>query len=258
MKNYIVILLCIAILKGIAQPAVNDTVPDFTVVDVHGNTHHLYSYLEEGKYVCIDFFGTTCDQCQEMVPILSETYQSFGCNDSDVVVLAIDLLHYDGQVLAFEEEYGGIYPAVSGKNGGGEQVYNEWQIAYWPQLVLVNPNKVLISNMNPITQTIIDSVFMNNNISKDSCYATGIENPTLSKENISIFPNPVSDIVHIDFAFMPSSKMNYRLYNTTGRVLLSGFCEAPFSLDLSAFHNGIYLIEILDNLNSYSQKILIN
>lgn len=258
MRNYIVILLCLAILKAIAQPAVNDTVPDFTVVDVNGNTHQLYSYLEDGKYVCIDFFGTTCDQCRDLVPILSETYQSFGCNNSDVVVLAIDLLHYDGQVQDFEEEYGGVYPAVSGKNGGGEQVYNDWQIIYWPQLVLINPNKVLISNMSPINQIIIDSVLMNNNISKDSCHVNGIENQTLSKENISIFPNPVSDIVHIDFDLIPSSKMNYRLYNTTGKVVLSGFCEAPFSLDLSQFINGLYLIEISDNRSSYYQKILIN
>lgn len=31
---------------------------DFTVKDVDGNEHHLYSYLEDGKWVLIDFWAT--------------------------------------------------------------------------------------------------------------------------------------------------------------------------------------------------------
>ncbi len=32
---------------------------DFTVKDTDGNTHTLFSYLNDGKYVLVDFFYTT-------------------------------------------------------------------------------------------------------------------------------------------------------------------------------------------------------
>ena len=38
------------------------TAVDFTVTDTHGNPHNLFSILNSGKYVCIDFFFTTCER----------------------------------------------------------------------------------------------------------------------------------------------------------------------------------------------------
>lgn len=35
------------------------TAVDFTANDTHGNSHTLFDYLGEGKYVLIDFFFTT-------------------------------------------------------------------------------------------------------------------------------------------------------------------------------------------------------
>jgi len=257
MRNYIALLLCLAMFKAIAQPAVNDTVNDFTIVDIHGQSHHLYSYLEEGKYVCIDFFGTTCDQCQELVPVLSHVYQSYGCNQSQVVFLAIDLLHFDGELEIFEEEYGGIYPMISGKNGGGEQVYHDWQIQYWPQLVLINPDKVLVSNMHPINPIIIDSVFSSHQILLDSCDANGIEDHLLNQKNIAVSPNPAKDMLYIDLHKLPISEIEYKLYNSRGNMLSKGCCETHFSLDVSNYATGLYVIEISNNNSSYHQKIMI-
>jgi len=258
MKRYFIIVLFFAILNSIAQPAINDTVPDFSVVDVNGNTHHLYSYLEEGKYVCIDFFGTTCAQCKDLVPILSHTYQSYGCNQSNLVILAVDLLHYDAEVQDFEQEYGGIYPAVSGKNGGGEQVYNDWEIQYWPQLVLINPDKVLISNMNPINQLVIDSVFSSHQILMDSCSANRLDNLFLKHENISVFPNPTASILNIELNNFSNAEMRYRLYNSLGTMVLSNPCRNSFSVDLSGLVNGVYFIEIIYNGVSFHEKIIVN
>ena len=258
MKNYLIIVLCFAILKGIAQPAVNDTVPDFSIVDVNGNTHQLYSYLEEGKYVCIDFFGTTCAQCKDIVPILSQTYKSYGCNQSKLVILAIDLLHYDGEVQAFEEEYGGIYPAISGKNGGGDQVYNDWGIQYWPQLVLINPDKVMVSNISPISHLAIDSVLLSHQILKDSCSTNGLDEQFLQQEKISAFPNPTSGILNVELNNFPKSDLKYHLYNSMGSIVLSNPCSNSFSMDLSMFDCGVYFIEIINNGVSYRKKIIIN
>ena len=42
-----------------AQTSLTNAV-DFTVTDLEGNSHTLFDYLNNGKYVCVDFFAYWC------------------------------------------------------------------------------------------------------------------------------------------------------------------------------------------------------
>ena len=46
-------------ITGIYSQTTLTTAVDFTVTDTDGNTHNLFTYLNDGKYVCLDFFFTT-------------------------------------------------------------------------------------------------------------------------------------------------------------------------------------------------------
>ena len=104
-----IILLCISfgflLLDNliIAQIQVGETAPDFTVTDVHGDTHNLYTYTANGQYVMLDFFFTTCVPCQYYTPQISMAYEAYGCNDGDIVILGIDYGDTDAEVLQYEE-----------------------------------------------------------------------------------------------------------------------------------------------------------
>jgi len=258
MKITIVIFFFFFLGSNYAQPVVNDTVSDFTVVDVHGTTHNLFSYLDSNKFVCIDFFGITCQQCIELVPVFNNVFSSYGCNDGELVFLAINYLNTDVEVLAFEQQYSGIYPAISGLNGGGKSVYEDWQIQYYPQLVLIKPDKTVAANIYPINQTNIDLIFNNHNIPLDSCGSSGLIDNIFSFNDFKIYPNPAKDKLIIESNQPPNLEIKFEIIDVSGKVLLSKkLYQNNNIIDISMLNNGIYIVELLTSKNISKQKIII-
>jgi len=56
--RYILTILLIGILVNL-----NAQAPDFTLTDIDGTTHNLYTYLGEGKTVVLNFSTTDCGEC---------------------------------------------------------------------------------------------------------------------------------------------------------------------------------------------------
>lgn len=67
--------------------------PDFELVDINGQTHHLYEYLDEGKTVFLDFSTTWCVPCWQYheTHVFNDVYELYGPTGSDqVMVLLIE------------------------------------------------------------------------------------------------------------------------------------------------------------------------
>ena len=76
-----------------AQLPNGSTAPDWTLTDIDGTTHNLYSYLDQGYTVYIDFFATWCGFCwnyhnTHAFEDLDAMYGSGGTDE--VIVFAID------------------------------------------------------------------------------------------------------------------------------------------------------------------------
>ena len=167
MKKIILILLIALGLQTHAQTSLTTAV-DFTVIDVHGNTHNLFSILDDGKHVIIDFFFTTCPPCIASVPILNQAYTDYGCNTAEVVFLSMDAGDTDAQVLQYEIDYGGLLPSISGVNGGGDAVNSIYGIGAYPTVVLIAPDHTILEqDIYPVTS--ISSVIPNNGLNMASC-----------------------------------------------------------------------------------------
>ena len=54
-KLFVVIIALVLGLSAYSQTNLTTAI-DFTVTDVDGNTHHLFDYLNDGKYVVLEFF----------------------------------------------------------------------------------------------------------------------------------------------------------------------------------------------------------
>ena len=127
MKNLLLVLLVFIGLQVKSQTNLTTAV-NFTVTDVHGQTHNLFNILDGGKHVIIDFFFTTCGSCIASVPTLNQAFTDYGCNTGEVYFISIDQGDTDAEVLQYEETYGGLLPSVSGVNGGGNSVTSTYGV----------------------------------------------------------------------------------------------------------------------------------
>ena len=160
MKKVFTLILALAIGFGLkAQTSVTQAI-DFTVTDVHGTEIHLFDILDNGQYVLIDFFYTTCPACIQSIPHMVQSYSNFGCNMHDVFYMEVD--HGDSQAscLTWVNNYGVEYPTIAGVDGGNS-ICSQYGIGYYPTVILIAPNhQVVIQDLWPISnvQSIINAL----------------------------------------------------------------------------------------------------
>lgn len=194
MKKSFLTLISMLLLMSLNAQTTLTTAVDFTVTDVHGNTHTLFDYLADGKHVVIDFFFTTCGPCQASVPTINDAYTQFGCNTAEVVFLSIDTGDDDAEVLAFENDFNSLLPAVSGLQGGGDAVVNQYGVGAFPTIVLIAPNQqILEQDIWPVSG--LESALINAGLTTASCDSsatTEITETTFEKET---FTNQIFDLL---------------------------------------------------------------
>lgn len=147
LKSIISIFILITFsLYAIGQTPLEEAI-DFQVTDVNGNEIQLFQLLDEqNKYVLIDFFFTTCAPCQTIAPRINETYEYFGCGEYDIEYIAIDWGDTQEECIEFDYQFGINYPTVSGLDGGGDLVINDYQIPLFPTVILIAPDHTIAEN----------------------------------------------------------------------------------------------------------------
>ena len=89
-------------------------------------------------------------------------------------------------------------------------------------------------------------------ISKNNTTTLGIENNPFILENISLFPNPVNDILTIQISKNITFK-GATLYNTLGKEM---FTTTNKEIDLSKLSTGVYFIKVFTNSGNLYKKII--
>ena len=95
------------------------------------------------------------------------------------------------------------------------------------------------------------------NVSTTVTAAPGLEN----KNQLRVYPNPVSDILYIEWNNDQASQANCTLYDPSGKKVYSSLLKgnSPFQINLSrnVLHDGIYFLEVSQENSRYQQKVII-
>ena len=241
MKKITLILTALALSFAVAAQTSLTNAVDFTVTDINGNEHTLFDYLDDGKYVCLDFFAYWCGPCMELSDDFSANYNMYGCNGGDVIFLSVELEGSDATVHDFEQNYSGENPApvASGLEGNGGAVHSIYGIQAFPTFILINPDGTIVEqDIWPMDQGILDETLAGYGLTHMTC-TNDIEEAVVE---FGVYPVPANDVLNVK---LNETGASVELINIIGSTVISTIAtEVNTQLDVSSLDAGSYLVRV--------------
>ncbi len=152
MRNFLPVLaMFLLFAKGFCQLPNGSDAPDFTVQDLNGNSYSLYAMMGSNKSACLDFSATWCGPCWafHQSGVLESVYNNLSAQTT-VIFLESDwntntscLYGPSGCVGGTQGNWvaGTPYPIADLSSSNGPSVRNDYNIAYYPTLYVISPDK---------------------------------------------------------------------------------------------------------------------
>lgn len=224
--------------------------PDFTMVSMDGDTMNLYTELNAGKIVILDFFGTACPSCQQNTPKLDSVWQAYGYNGDSLWVWGIECSFGDSNYVQhindFEANYGGQFPIFS-TFANTDSILTLYGITWTPQYYLICPDSKIKQPRMEITE--VDSVVQAcQQILTDIDIHENIVSPTIFFANGQL---------HI--SGLLQRKTLLEIYSPIGKIVFQQQVESTGSVTvpISNLLGGIYFVKMYDGENIFSSKLFI-
>ena len=112
---------------------------DMNFSDINGNTINPISILNEGKYIYLDFFSTSCGACNSVASEVANAYEYYGSNNENIFFLGVDYNSSISACLNFANQHNSDFPIISGQQGGID-IFNLFLQSGYPSGRLINPS----------------------------------------------------------------------------------------------------------------------
>ncbi len=226
-----------------AQLADGSIAPDFSLTDINGSDQNLYSYLDAGKTVYLDFFACHCPSCwaYHNTYALKDLYNNHGPSGSisqDIMVLAIEYDTPNGTneltgvsgITQGDWVTGTPYPIINPEGAERTAILAEYDVIFYPMIYAICPDRkiTLIGTQNETT--------LYNHVA--SCGAMGI--PTNGEEDIQVFFN--NEALYVKGTDL-NTPMTISIYDISGKSLLTQTISGNL-IPFAGFDSGVYIYSI--------------
>jgi hypothetical protein len=269
MKKAVLFFLCILLNKITqAQLANGSTAPDFTFTDINGVSQHLYTYLNQGKYVAIDVSTTWCEPCwnYHSTGTMDSLYNLHDVGDRTWKILFIEAdggtdsfaIHGIGSSTLGDWTWGTLFPIINPSSG---VPLNDFLVAYdlsvWPTFFLICPNKKVYQDT--LNAALKPTVSTWQYVASQYCAPAGLDN-IADVDPLTIYPNPSSDYVTLYFTLNNSRNVSLSVTNIMGTIVANrnfGSLQAgdqSLRFDVDVLAKGLYTFTVSDNSGRYIRK----
>lgn len=234
---------------------------DFHIKTIEGTPIFLFPILdEENMIVVIDFFSTTCGPCQDYADDFQRSYEDFGENLGNVYFMGINWGNDNQGVHEFDSIFGLTYPTISGTQGGGNIVFNDYQIQAYPTVIIIKPDHEISNQFvwEPSTENINEAVLMAGGL-----LASGIE-ISENRNDLMVFPNPANISTTISISIEYPVDLYLDVLNSNGQIVFQKVEHLKsgtnnINLNVSEYKSGIYLIRLVSEEGKiYSSKLVVS
>jgi len=264
MKKLIYLFLVVAFTNTISKA--QTTALDFNTADCNGNMHHLFSELDSGNVVIMEFFHT-CVACisaaNDMKPMIQNLVAQYGNkvrfyvapeDDSETCTSVQNWVSTNGfSSIAVPFDSGGTQSSYYGQGGMptiAVAAGNTHQLLY---LASSNTSSGFGTSDTAIIGTAIRNFL-------DTTFA-GIQNMS-SAFSIAVFPNPITDNFAISIEVKEPGMLKLELTNIAGQKVVelteekiqAGVWSRNFPVFIPI---GIYLIKGQFNQKMFSETITV-
>jgi thiol-disulfide isomerase/thioredoxin len=242
-RFFLTVFLLIFAIISLAQTPLTTAI-QFEAKDFNGNTHNLFNYLDDGKYVILSFYTMNCGSCQTYSPGVSAIYEQFGCNNAGLVVLGINWGATNSQLLEYHQQYGWDFPALSGIDGYGNEITQNYLVESFITVILIAPNREIVNQyIDPPTTSVLENLLLSYGLSTTGCMVGTQQVETSQNKLLFVFPNPAKSYFSFSAGSL-SGNYHVSLYDLNGkRVKDYGFNSLPSSVfPLHDVNAGVYMV----------------
>jgi hypothetical protein len=230
-------------LGSMAQDAV-----DFSFTDVHGVEHNLFTELDAGKTIMLDFFFVNCGPCQYWSPSINYVYEQFGSGEGNVEFWSFTPYDDNAAVLGYESTYSIEFPSCSTEGGSLEvlDVYTSGTYGTftgYPTYVIICPDRSVTWDVWPITENAPEVA-----AAIEACGVVGIEETGAKFVVNGLYPNPSDASSILSFGLENAGNVNIMIYDILGnQVGVQSFPSMPAGnhmteIQTSHLAGGAYLL----------------
>ena len=126
-----------ATLKDDESFKAGSTAPNFTLTDQDGVSHTLSDY--RGKLVILDWWGMWCGPCVAGLPKVQKLHEQYQ-NDSDVIVLAMNVMDDNKKLNAWWEDKGYTFPTLH----DADELSQKHGIMGFPTTTVIGPDGTVV------------------------------------------------------------------------------------------------------------------
>lgn len=250
------LLLAASALMLIASLSAQTTVQDWTKTDCNGNSHQLFSSLDNGKIVLMDFVMLGCGSCITGSAYVEQIYQDYNLSHPgkvEVYAMSYNNIATCPQMSSWENTYGFSFPAII----NCESDVNYYGGMGMPTVVLAGPNHNVI--YKTIGWTGSSDTDIRNAI--DAALNTNtIKNEKEQFENAILIHEHGKNHLELKLSNANNTAYTAEIIDIYGKTLLtfSGNLASEYlTFNLPDLANGFYIVRFSNENKNQTFKFLI-